>query len=247
MAEPGMITRKRNKGIAAWKTVLLFLFLCYYETAALGYVSRRAQTSSYLSNGLVQTKLGAAPLDSTILSDMQSSGNLFRIAAVGGLAVPWAFFFIGREERQNKIAWREYNEKVAEAAAERARLAFIEPKDEWTKEELAAYDGSQSMTGPILIAVDGFVFNCYKGRQFYGAGCEYAIFAGKDATRLLAKGILQEETPKEAAQPLTIAQRAVLAGWFFTFKSKYEIVGRLQGSSGSLTDGVEPRRPDVLL
>ena len=71
-----------------------------------------------------------------------------------------------KNDKQNSL--EEYNEKVAEAAAERARLALIEPKDEWTKEELAAYDGSQSMTGPILIAVDGFVFNCYKGRQFYG-------------------------------------------------------------------------------
>ena len=81
------------------------------------------------------------------------------------------------------------------------------------------------------------------GRQFYAAGSEYNVFAGRDATRLLAKGFLVEETPEEAREPLNVAQRAALAGWLFTWKSKYEIVGQLEGNvsspcSTSLADAV---------
>ena len=81
--------------------------------------------------------------------------------------------------------------------------------------------------GPILLAVDGTVYNVYKGRNFYGPGGEYAIFAGRDATRLLAKGKLDEETTAEQQQPLNIAERAVLATWIYTFQNKYDVVGPL--------------------
>ena len=142
----------------------------------------------------------------------------------------------GREESERKRAWEDWEARVAEDKAERARLAFIEPKDSWTIDEVSAYNGDES-TGPILIAVDGLVFNVgANGRQFYAAGSEYNVFAGRDATRLLAKGFLVEETPEEAREPLNVAQRAALAGWLFTLKSKYEIVGQLEGSSSSLAE-----------
>jgi hypothetical protein len=40
--------------------------------------------------------------------------------------------------------------------------------------------------------------------------------------------MVEEETPEERAIPLTMGERAALAGWMWTFKSKYEIVGRLE-------------------
>ena len=89
--------------------------------------------------------------------------------------------------------------------------------------------------GPILLAVDGTVYNVYKGRNFYGPGGEYAIFAGRDATRLLAKGKLDEETDAEQQQPLNIAERAVLATWIYTFQQKYDIVGPLHDYDRSQT------------
>jgi len=51
--------------------------------------------------------------------------------------------------------------------------------------------------GPILFTADGIVFNVYKGRNFYGPYGEYSIFAGRDATRLLARGKLEEETEED--------------------------------------------------
>ena len=71
------------------------------------------------------------------------------------------------------------------------------------------------------------MFNVYKGRNFYGPGGEYHIFAGRDATRLLARSKLEEETEEELAKPLTIAERTALEGWIFIFKGKYDIVGNL--------------------
>jgi membrane-associated progesterone receptor component len=94
--------------------------------------------------------------------------------------------------------------------------------------KLAGFDGTDE-DGPMLFAADGLVFNVWKGRHFYGPGGEYHIFAGRDATRLLAKTQVEEETSEELKVPLNIGQKAALAGWMYTFKNKYEIVGRLEG------------------
>lgn len=64
---------------------------------------------------------------------------------------------------------------------------------------------------------------------FSHTGCEYHIFAGRDATRLLARNKLEEETEEELKKPLSIADRAFLATWIYTFKNKYDIVGKLEG------------------
>jgi len=61
------------------------------------------------------------------------------------------------------------------------------------------------------------------------------LFAGRDATRFLAKTIVEEETPEEAAKPLTMGERAALAGWMFTIRNKYEVVGKLKDFDPSTT------------
>ncbi|CAB9500168.1 Membrane steroid-binding protein 2 [Seminavis robusta] len=131
---------------------------------------------------------------------------------------------------------REEQEAIYNAYQEqRAREAYIEPKEFWTESELAPYNGEQDEDGPILMAADGLVFNVYKGRNFYGSGGEYHLFAGRDATRLLARTMTEEETEEEAQKPLTLGERAALAGWMFTLKNKYEIVGQLKGFDPSMT------------
>ena len=47
----------------------------------------------------------------------------------------------------------------------------------------------------------GEVFNVWRGWGFYGSGGPYNGFAGKDATRLLAKQIVSFE--EDDGQPLT--------------------------------------------
>jgi membrane-associated progesterone receptor component len=135
----------------------------------------------------------------------------------------------GSEERERRAKYADWEEQDRQRREEPARLAIIEPKETWTLDELNPYDGSDE-DGPLLIAVSGNVFNVWKGRHFYGPGCEYQICAGRDATRLLlAKQKLEEETPEEAAKPLNIAEKATLEAWYWTIQNKYEIVGKLEG------------------
>ena len=43
------------------------------------------------------------------------------------------------------------------------------------------------------------------------------------------KTIVEEEPAGEVGKPLNMGERASLAAWLFTFKGKYEIVGKLEG------------------
>ena len=144
----------------------------------------------------------------------------------GGAALLW---FSGAEERDKRAQYAEWESEEREYQDERARRANVDPRDTWEETDLAQYDGTRDEDGPILFAADGIVFNVWRGRHFYGPGCEYHIFAGKDASRLLAKSKLEEETPEEALVSLNIGERAALATWVYTFKSKYDVVGKLEG------------------
>jgi len=153
------------------------------------------------------------------------------IAAVSG-AVIW---FSATEDRARKKKYAEWDAKNKLIMEERAQKAYIEPREAWTESQLSKYDGSKDEDGPILFAADGDVYNVWKGRHFYGPGCEYHLFAGKDATRLLAKSLLEPETPEQMEESLTIAEKVALQGWIYTFKSKYEIVGRLKAFDPTTT------------
>mmetsp|Transcript_11871 Transcript_11871/g.34037 ORF Transcript_11871/g.34037 Transcript_11871/m.34037 type:complete len:265 (-) Transcript_11871:643-1437(-) len=153
------------------------------------------------------------------------------LAGAASVAVGFAgwLYFDGADARDRRRLREEEEARIRVLQEERAKQAYIEPRDYWTESELAPYDGSRDADGPILLAADGLVFNVYKGRNFYLPGCEYHIFAGRDATRLLARNKLEEETPEEAAKPLNMAERAFLATWIYTFKGKYDVVGKLEG------------------
>ena len=153
------------------------------------------------------------------------------IATLGG----GALWLSGTEDREKKAQYAAQIAENQKLLAERERLAFVEKRDVWTVEEIAPYDGSADEYGPILFAANGDVYNVWKGRHFYGPGCEYHIFAGRDATRLLAKSKLEEETEEEKRKSLTVAEKAALQGWIYTFKTKYEIVGQLEGFDSSAT------------
>jgi membrane-associated progesterone receptor component len=161
----------------------------------------------------------------TVALNLQPELVAAAVVAVGGGAFLWQS---GSEQRARRARYAEYEAKSEADRQERARLAYIAPRETWTETELAEFNGMDE-TGPLLFAADGLVFNVWKGRHFYGPGCQYHVFAGRDATRLLAKTKLEEETPEELMIPLSIGERAALAGWIWTFKSKYEIVGKLDG------------------
>ena len=120
----------------------------------------------------------------------------------------------------------------AAEATELERRAYMAPRDEpWSADELRRFDGTgDDEVGPILIGADGLVFNAGKARKFYGPGREYHIMAGRDASRLLAKSLTEEESEEERARPLSLAEQAVLSAWVFSFKQKYDVVGVLEST-----------------
>jgi membrane-associated progesterone receptor component len=160
------------------------------------------------------------------------------LSPTGGIAIAVLAFWAYVESAPDRVMKRQWRGREQDAGSqaryqeleeERRKLAYIEPKEYWKESELAEYDGTKNYDGPILFAADGLVLNVYKGRNFYGPGGEYHIFAGRDATRLLARTMVEEETEQDAVKPLTMAERAALAGWMWTFKGKYEVVGKLEG------------------
>ena len=72
------------------------------------------------------------------------------------------------------------------------------------------------------------MFNVWTRRDLYGMDGPYNIFAGCDATRLLAKGLLQPESKVERAQPLTAEDRDSLADWIAQFEGRYVEAGKLK-------------------
>ena len=107
---------------------------------------------------------------------------------------------------------------------------------------------------PILLAMNGDVFDVTAGRRFYGPESGYRIFAGVDATRSLSTGSLDAA---DAAAPMWNNMRDfndrpstwdTLLEQYAFYGSKYGRVGRLVQEDGSdalylLPDGSEHRGP----
>jgi len=97
--------------------------------------------------------------------------------------------------------------------------------------ELAPFSGADGSA--IYIALDGIVFDVTShpsGRDFYGPGCGYNIFAGKDATIGLSTMQLDPAKWDVPLASLTPAQRETLAQWVGKFMAKYEVRGCLRGT-----------------
>ena len=125
--------------------------------------------------------------------------------------------------------------------------AYVRPRELWSAEELLEYDGSRCADGPILLAADGDVFNVARARQFYGPGGEYHAFAGRDATRFLARNSVEPESAAQAARPLSAAESAALALWLFSFRAKYDVVGRLATAAEAEAAALADERREAYL
>lgn len=67
----------------------------------------------------------------------------------------------------------------------------------FTLAELARYNGGDS-TLPIYLALDGYVYDVTKGREFYQVGGPYHDLAGRDASKelhLVGGGIIKRKYP----------------------------------------------------
>ncbi|KAI3828668.1 hypothetical protein L1987_02776 [Smallanthus sonchifolius] len=97
---------------------------------------------------------------------------------------------------------------------------------ELTLDQLKQYDGTNP-SNPIYIAVKGRIFDVTTGKSFYGPGGSYAMFAGKDASRALAKMSKNDEDVIGSLDGLTEKEIGVLDDWEKKFEAKYPIVGSL--------------------
>ena len=104
--------------------------------------------------------------------------------------------------------------------------------------DLAAYNGTDP-NKPLLMGCLGDVFDVTSGAGFYGPGGPYGVFAGKDASRGLAK--MEIEYKGSDVSDLTGSQQTTLQEWHDKFESKYPIVGRIvddsQPNSGTARPG----------
>ncbi|KAH3902365.1 Dap1p SCDLUD_002185 [Saccharomycodes ludwigii] len=113
-------------------------------------------------------------------------------------------------------------------------------EQKFTLRTLNKYNGHDDPR--IFIAVNGNVYDCTPGRQFYGPSGPYNNFAGSDASRGLALNSFDSENIREWDQPiddlsdLSPAQRKSLEDWEAHFAKKYTRIGELISASPAYSD-----------
>ncbi|CAO1613291.1 unnamed protein product [Parajaminaea phylloscopi] len=113
---------------------------------------------------------------------------------------------------------------------------------QYTPRTLAIHDGTgggdpSAATPPaggrILLSINRKVFDVTSGARFYGPGGPYGNFAGRDASRGMAKQSFDIEmlTPLKKAiddlSDLTQVERTNMKEWDAHFTAKYPVVGEL--------------------
>ena len=76
--------------------------------------------------------------------------------------------------------------------------------------------------------------------MFYGPGGPYALFAGKDASRALAKMSFEETDLTGDISGLCPFELDALQDWEYKFMSKYVKVGTIQKNDGQGKESAEP-------
>jgi len=100
-----------------------------------------------------------------------------------------------------------------------------EPQD-FTLEQLRSFDGTNG--NPIYIAVQGKVYDMSSKPGFYGPNGAYHIFAGRDASRALAKGSLDlQDVENSSIADLDPMEIETLGEWVAKYDISYHVVGQL--------------------
>lgn len=98
---------------------------------------------------------------------------------------------------------------------------------EVTEDELKDYDGNNP-DKPLLMAIKGQIYDVSQSRMFYGPGGPYALFAGKDASRALAKMSFEEKDLTGDISGLGPFELEALQDWEYKFMGKYVKVGTIK-------------------
>lgn len=111
----------------------------------------------------------------------------------------------------------------------------------YTPRSLVVYDGtangsqshSKAGNGTILLSINRKVFDVTSGARFYGPDGPYGNFAGRDASRGMAKQSFDQDMLTPLNQPiddladLSHAERNNMKEWEAHFTAKYPVVGEL--------------------
>ncbi|ESQ45659.1 hypothetical protein EUTSA_v10010688mg [Eutrema salsugineum] len=115
---------------------------------------------------------------------------------------------------------------------------------EITEDELKQYDGSDSKK-PLLMAIKGQIYDVSQSRMFYGPGGPYALFAGKDASRALAKMSFEDIDLTGDISGLGPFELEALQDWEYKFMSKYVKVGTIQKKVGEGKEETSETKADA--
>jgi membrane-associated progesterone receptor component len=110
----------------------------------------------------------------------------------------------------------------------------IVPRD-FTIEQLREFDGCDGR--PIYIGLKGDVFDVSDASEYYGIGAPYRCFAGRNATRAMAKFSFEEsELSNYDISDLGPFEKNTLDDWFEKFKyfKCYPIVGKYSIATSGL-------------
>ncbi|KGN63003.1 probable steroid-binding protein 3 [Cucumis sativus] len=95
-----------------------------------------------------------------------------------------------------------------------------------TPQQLLVYNGSDR-SKPLYVALKGCIYDVTKSVLLYGLGGSYNMFAGKDASRALAKMSKNVSDITSSLVGLSKKEISVLNDWEKKFQAKYPIVGRV--------------------
>lgn len=151
------------------------------------------------------------------LSSLISSGNLAVIGIIS-LSVVVSFFMLYMLTSSSPAPAQKSNEPEEEP----------EPQRDFTLEQLREFNGETKKK--IYVALRGDVYDVTASADYYGPGAPYNCFAGRNATRAMAKLSFEEEDLANSnVSDLGPFERDTLDGWVQKFMhiKGYPIVGKL--------------------
>ncbi|RYP93013.1 hypothetical protein DL770_000887 [Monosporascus sp. CRB-9-2] len=101
-------------------------------------------------------------------------------------------------------------------------------EDPISLEDLAKANGTEGQKA--YVAIKGKVYDV-TGNKAYQAGGSYHVFAGKDASRALAKTSTNPDDVKPEWQDLDDKEKSTLNDWVTFFSKRYNVVGVVQGAT----------------
>jgi membrane-associated progesterone receptor component len=146
--------------------------------------------------------------------------TFFTVVALGFAVYYTISSIFGSSNDHGQARTREFEEKM-EPLPPPVQLGEV------TDEELRKYDGSDPKK-PLLMAIKGQIYDVSQSRIFYGPGGPYHLFAGKDASRALAKMSFEDKDLNGDLTDLGVFEMEALQDWEYKFMSKYVKVGTVK-------------------